>query len=119
MCIESGKRVPSLVLVDVIVLRVLHGVDAVLAGIDAFEVRSSPAVRVHPRGRVVAKGPGYSGTARLDLQKMTTSENPPVHVSGWQYDLKSHIKTDYNEISCRLLYSHLFRHRFTLLSLSH
>ena len=57
MCVESRQRVPPLVLVDVVVPRVLHAVDALLARLDALEVRAAPAASVHPGGEVVTQCP--------------------------------------------------------------
>ena len=57
MGVESSQRIPPLVLVHVVVPRVLHGVDALLAGLDTLEVRTAPAPGVHPGCKVVPQRP--------------------------------------------------------------
>ena len=88
VCREARYGVPPLVLVDVIILRVLHRVYSVLAGLNALEVGPAPATGVHPRGGVVAQAPSDPDAAGFDLQKVASAQHAPVHFSRRQNDLQ-------------------------------
>lgn len=75
----ARKRIPPLILVNVIVVRICHRVHTRFTRLHSFHKGSTPASSVHPSGVIVANAPRYARSASFNASQMAT-HLPPEHV---------------------------------------
>lgn len=85
---ETGEWIPSLVLVNVKELGIIDGSNAELGASTRLKMSPTKASRVDPGLAIVPQAPSDPDGTGLDLQKVTSAQCSPIHLTGRNDDLE-------------------------------
>lgn len=90
----SGQWIPSLVLVNVVVVNIGHGIDSVCAAGESFQKCAAPTIRIDPNRIVVADSPNNAAFAGLNFTQMASDLSPEHiaqrhnHLNEWKWKIE-------------------------------